>query len=932
MGMHDITVIGSGIGGLTCGALLAREGYKVLVLEKHDKIGGYAHSFKRRSYSFESGIHSVPMSEHGLVHHLLRLLGVDERIETVELPSMYHFSIPGFTGTVPSRYNDIVAWMNELFPGSRRDIGTILEGLQRNYDTIVQPVFDWENQYRPEDMNFVSKFHNRSVVQHVSDLTADPRLRQLFYTMWPYAGSTPDRSPALFYMMMWTLHLFEGSHFVKGGFSKLADALAYAITSRGGEIRTRTAAARIEVDGMQARRVITDSGETIESRLIVSNISPYTLHRDMLPDMKRRNLWLRRLSRLNPSVSCLAVYLGLKDDRNDLLPGTINFNFDTDDHASIFRNILFDTPAAVNDHLILLKTDRTEVPATLTLMRFMRASASTDWKRNKVPLAHDMINKAKAVVPELDELIDVTEIGSPSTFTRYTGNTDGALYGFENTADMYGEAKLPFNTYLPNLFQVGHWGRPGGGVWNVMLNAYTVSKVINESGALNVPVHGTRRTPNATTGPVPVRKTDTTRLRLIYPRFRKFLEGHHELDQLVADHLVGNYTMPPSLALPIIAALTPRDIEIGLTDDNIGQQINYDEKVDLVVISCFTPQAARAYTIADEFRKRGTKVILGGIHPSGRPHEAKEHADAVCVGEVEPVWHQVLADLAAGKLKPFYQFEGTFDLADFPVPRRDIFDRDIYKWDAHLVLTTRGCPVRCDGCPIPNKEGTILRMRPIKCVIDDIKSMPYREFYFTDDTIMIPGKKSTKYILELMEATKELDVSIFLASTMMMHPDPVFYRKLAAGGATSMYTVFGFDRKSRTLLGPQCTRQEWQEGIDLVRMNEDAGIHFFASFGIGFDDQDEGVFDRILKFSEDAGIDLAEFFIHTPFPGTPFGEQLERENRILHRDYNYWNTGNVVFKPKNFSAERLLEGFFHVWKGFFQNKEPQKTIRSFDVT
>jgi len=421
------------------------------------------------------------------------------------------------------------------------------------------------------------------------------------------------------------------------------------------------------------------------------------------------------------------------------------------------------------------------------------------------------------------------------------------------------------------------------------------------------------------------------RFRLIYPRFRKFLEGHDELRQLCKDHLVGDYTMPPSLALPIMAALTPEDIEVNLTDDNIGQEIDFDEHVDYVLISCFTPQAQRAYEIADEFRKRGTKVVLGGIHPTGRPQEAILHADAVCVGEIEPVWPQMIADMRKGALQGIYESHEPYPLCDMPIPKREIFSREIYKWDAHLILTTRGCPVRCEGCPIPNKEGVRLRFRPIEQIIADIQSMPYREFYFTDDTIMVPSARSQKFILDIMERTKDLDVSIFLASTMMMIHDPEFYKALARGGATSMYTVFGYDRASRELFEKDCSRAVWQKNVDLVRMNEDAGIHFFGSFGIGFDDHDPGIFDRILKFSDDAKIDLAEFFIHTPFPGTPFGEKCEREERILHRNYHLWNTGNVVFKPKQMSAEDLLRGFMYCWKEFYKTKEPRKTIRSFEV-
>lgn len=420
-------------------------------------------------------------------------------------------------------------------------------------------------------------------------------------------------------------------------------------------------------------------------------------------------------------------------------------------------------------------------------------------------------------------------------------------------------------------------------------------------------------------------------IRFIYPKFIRFLEGHAELDELVRKHLLGNYSMPPSLAIPTLAAITPEKHQVSLTDDNIGQPIDYNEDIDLVAISFFTPQASRAYEIADRFRARGKRVVVGGMHPSLRPEEAAEHADAVCIGEGEVVWPTILEDAEEGKLQQFYSAEIPWDLTTQLIPKREIFSSNLYTWDAHLVQTTRGCPVRCEGCPIPPKEGYSVRLRPVEAVIADIRSMPYKEFYFTDDTIMLPGKKYQKYVLKLMDHIAELDVSIFLASTMMMIPDPRFYEQLRRGGAASMYTIFGFDRNSRQLFSADCTAEHWQNMIDLVHMNEDAGIHFFASYGIGFDYMDESTADRILLFSEQAGIDCAEFFIHTPFPGTPFGVQCEKEERILHRNYHKWNTGNVVFVPKNFTPAQLQQSFFYLWKSFYRGKDPADTIKSFTV-
>ncbi len=421
------------------------------------------------------------------------------------------------------------------------------------------------------------------------------------------------------------------------------------------------------------------------------------------------------------------------------------------------------------------------------------------------------------------------------------------------------------------------------------------------------------------------------KLRLIYPKFKKFLEDHRSLREELKDHVIGDYTMPPSLALPIVAALTPDSIDVALTDDNISP-VDFDEKIDLVVISCFTPQAQRAYEIADGFRRRGTKTVIGGIHPTAMADEALLHADSVCVGEAELVWSDILKDAAQGSLKKRYQAGSYYDLSKMPIPKRGIFSPDKYRWKAHLVQVMRGCPAPCAGCPVPYMGGTLFRLRPVDHILADIASMPFREFYFTDDTVMLPGKKPAKFLLSIMERTAELgDIKIFLSSTMMMAPDPAFYRKLAAGGTASIYTVFGFDRISQTLFDKECPKEQWSAAVNLVRMIEDSGIHFFGSFGIGFDNQDKGVAERILAFTRDAAIDLAEFYIPTPFPGTKFGEQVVRENRLLHRNYSLWNHANVVFKPKNFSESELLDAFYFAWREFYKGKKPKDTVRSFTL-
>lgn len=473
---YDIIVLGAGIGGLTCGAFLARAGMRVLVLEKHTKIGGYAHNFRRRQFTFESGIHSVPMAEGGIVRHLLQLLKIDAMVETSELPEMFHATTPGISLTVPAAREEVNEFLHRNFPNQRENLARLITDVNSFHDAIMEPLHHFEEHFVGEDSVFLSRYHNHTYRDYLKGMISDPRLRQIFYCQWPYIGASPDYSANVFSFMMFVMHYLEGSHLCTRGFSQLADALASVIEQHGGAVRTRSHVVRVDARDKRVSSVVTEAGDEFGARFFVSNISPYALHSTLLPPEARGRRWTRRLSGLRPSVSSVAVYLGMKPEVVELMHNATFFWYGTEDHAEIFGKLLANNKNTI-DHLVFLRSLDRDAP-TLTLMNFVRKSFSTNWRDEKRRIAERMMAKAEELYPGLRDLIVVQEIGSPATFERFTGNTDGALYGFENTRNIYGEAKLPVNTHLENLYQAGHWGKPGCGVLNVMTNGYTVSKIV----------------------------------------------------------------------------------------------------------------------------------------------------------------------------------------------------------------------------------------------------------------------------------------------------------------------------------------------------------------------------------------------------------------------------------------------------------------------
>jgi phytoene dehydrogenase-like protein len=242
-------------------------------------------------------------------------------------------------------------------------------------------------------------------------------------------------------------------------------------------VKTGCRVVGLETDGCNVLCAVTQDGNIHGADTFVSNVSPYLLHSRILDTKSRSRRWQRRLGNLSPSVSSVVVYLGMKEGSLDRMKHSTLFWAESPDNGTVYRNITGNRKERL-DHLILLKNALRPACPTLTLMHFSLKSFSSDWRSDKARLAEKMVDMAEKMLPGLRRDIVMMETGSPDTFERYTGNTGGAIYGFENIKTIYGEAKMPISTHLGNLYQVGHWGRPGCGIWNVMINGYTASHQI----------------------------------------------------------------------------------------------------------------------------------------------------------------------------------------------------------------------------------------------------------------------------------------------------------------------------------------------------------------------------------------------------------------------------------------------------------------------
>lgn len=420
------------------------------------------------------------------------------------------------------------------------------------------------------------------------------------------------------------------------------------------------------------------------------------------------------------------------------------------------------------------------------------------------------------------------------------------------------------------------------------------------------------------------------KVKFVYPRFARHAEAHPELREAVP---CNEYFGPPSLGIACLAAVTPPSWQIDFRDDRLEDVGLDDAGDDLIAISCFTPSGRRAMELAAAFRARGKKVVMGGIFPTMMPEECAPHCDSVVIGEGEGVWPTVLEDAVRGTMKPRYQATTPVDLATLPLPRIDLYmekEGRVYCPDDYPVQTSRGCPLQCVACAIPGVLGRKLRYYPAAHVRGQIDQLSrYKKLgSLTEDTVFFPT--AMRKFLEVVEAMNaegnEAPISYLgVSMPMILAASDVTLSKMRKAGIKMFYLVGGFDPITRgAFTGKDPAALE--RAYETIKKAHAHDMEPYTSFLVGNDEDDLGVFDRMLEFADTAKIRKAEFAIMTPYPGTPVWAKLVGEGRILTRDWSLYNDANVVFQPAQMTPEQLLAGYLKLWREFYKPRQALKGL------
>jgi radical SAM superfamily enzyme YgiQ (UPF0313 family) len=364
------------------------------------------------------------------------------------------------------------------------------------------------------------------------------------------------------------------------------------------------------------------------------------------------------------------------------------------------------------------------------------------------------------------------------------------------------------------------------------------------------------------------------------------------------------------LTATTLAALVPSEINVRVTiADESVQSIPFQNRYDLVGISCITGTSTRAYAIADRFRAQGATVVLGGVHVTLMPEEAAQHADAIVIGFAEDTWGELLRDFVHKRLKSVYRSEITH-LEHIPHARRDLQKQFGYMVP-NTVFATRGCKGTCDFCTIPAANFG-WHTRPIAEVIAEIRTIKAKRFTFNDVNLT----EDTEYAKELFRAMIPLKKLWGGLSSTRIAPDEELLQLMHQSGCR--YLLIGFeslDNSSLTSIHKGFNKAEEYQA--LVYKLHDLDIVIQGCFIFGFDEDDHTVFARTVDLVNQLKIDIPRYAIYTPYPGTEAFERLQREQRLLHYDWQYYDTQHVVFQPKNMSPQELDEGFKWAYKQTF---------------
>jgi prolycopene isomerase len=489
-GNYPTVIIGSGLGGLCCGAYLSRFGIPVTVVEQHYIPGGYATSFDRGKFSFEVSLHGTSIHNNAIAR-ILKDLGVLEKLQLLELPEFYYIKTKNLDISVPQRDPEaFIRLLAQHFPTEKDGIRGFIQqmiGIAEEVDKLHRKRGRFFKYIFPVQYRKMWKIRNKTLADLLNDYVKDSVLKDVLSFNWGYYGLPPSKLSGFYYAVAVGEYLKNGSYYIKPRSQELSNVLAQTVetSTSGGKMLYGTSVEKILVKDGAVNGVLISGGKVLPARAVVSNASALTTLKEMLPKGVLSTDYLKKLEDYRPSMSTFIVWLGLnkalrgkikgysipvpsgrgpEDDYQSCLKGEVDkVSFGVTIYDNLFEG--YSKPGTSNLMLLFL----CGYEPWRKFEADYRAGRKKEYYKEKERWTNILIRRAEEkVVPGLSSMIEVKDSATPLTNWRFTRNPEGAIYGFEQSMNNAYMNRIDNRTPIKGLYLASAWGNPGGGYGGVL--------------------------------------------------------------------------------------------------------------------------------------------------------------------------------------------------------------------------------------------------------------------------------------------------------------------------------------------------------------------------------------------------------------------------------------------------------------------------------
>jgi all-trans-retinol 13,14-reductase len=484
----DAIIVGSGLGGLSCGAYLARNGWKILIIEKENSVGGYARSFKRGPYTFDVGLHMLEgVGKNQSMGRFFEQCGVLDSIEFIKLDYYMRVIFPEHNFRIPSgNLEAVVDLYQQKFPLEKDGISLLFEEIEKIFSDVMRFLPQTAPMWKqlplfPFRYRSLFRVMKKTIKQLVDKYVDDEKLKTLLFANWGFFGlpsSKVNMYPLIGNVSYWK----EGAYYPRGGSQIIPNTFEELIRSNNGIILFGEEVTSIITNNGKATGVLTKSGKTFYGKEIISNISAIETFQNLVSYEKFPVKFLAKIEKMEPSISAFSVYLGLDETFKESLENQEDYDilvsetYDQDQdyewalncnakNASFFITLRsnIDDSLAKDNRFVISIVQGQSYDYWKKFENAYDTNIKDEYNKEKDRIAGILIERTEKIIPELAAHIDVIEIATPLTLKRYTNNFNGALYGWANTANQFLPMDRIMKNPIKNLHLCSHWTFPGEG-------------------------------------------------------------------------------------------------------------------------------------------------------------------------------------------------------------------------------------------------------------------------------------------------------------------------------------------------------------------------------------------------------------------------------------------------------------------------------------